>query len=239
MTTIGWQRWQGARYKTAVIGFLHTAAANRATFATLLREMDARVDARHTVDETLLADARAAGTVTPAVARRVAAAVEALVGQGAGVVVCTCSTIGAAAEAASRPAGVTVLRVDRPMAERAVELGRRIVVVAALPSTVGPTTDLLRDVARRAQRAVEITEVVCTDAWPHFERGDTATYLAEVGRALRQAAALGDVVVLAQASMAAAGDAAADLAVPVLSSPRLGVAAAVRALRERGCPTAA
>jgi hypothetical protein len=222
-----------------VIGFLHTAPGHVATFDALLRETDASVPVRHAVDATLLADARAAGTVTPAIARRVAAAVTALVEQGAVVVLCTCSTIGAAAEATPRPPGVRVLRVDRPMAERAVGLGRRIAVVAALSSTLGPTADLLHDVARRADRTIEIAEVVCAEAWPHFERGDVATYLAEVGRALARAAAAGDVIVLAQASMAAAADRAGPLAVPVLSSPRLGVEAAVRAYRERPCSTAA
>ena len=222
-----------------MIGFLHTAPGHVATFDALLHDADAALPARHAVDEMLLADARAAGTVTPAIARRVAAAVTGLVEQGAVVVVCTCSTIGAAAEATPRPPRVTVLRVDRPMAERAVGLGRRIAVVAALSSTLGPTVDLLRDVARRADRAIDIAEVVCADAWPHFERGDVAAYLAEVGRALARAAAAGDVIVLAQASMAAAADGAAHLAVPVLSSPRLGVEAAVRAYRERPWSTTA
>ncbi len=63
------------------------------------------------------------------------------------VVVCTCSTIGGSAEQTRLPHGQSVLRVDRAMAERAVEIGSRIVVAAALESTLAPTTELIQDVA--------------------------------------------------------------------------------------------
>ncbi len=42
---------------------------------------------------------------------------------------------------------------------------------------------------------------------------------------------LGDVIVLAQASMAPAAQLCSDLSVPVLSSPRLGAEAAIEAYR--------
>ena len=222
-----------------MIAFLHTAPAQVATFESLLREEDASVPTRHVVDATLLADARAAGTVTPAIAQRVAAAIASLAGSDVGVVLCTCSTIGAAAEAAPAPAGFTVMRVDRPMAERAVGLGKRIALVATLQSTVAPTEELLRDAARRAGRTIEIAALVCADAWPHFERGDLPSYLDAVSRAIEGAAQDADVVVLAQASMAPAAARASHLSVPVLSSPRLGVQAALRASRVRAGPSPA
>ena len=40
-------------------------------------------------------------------------------------------------------AGMRVVRVDRPMAERAVLTGERIVVLAAVESTLAPTESLL------------------------------------------------------------------------------------------------
>jgi len=214
-----------------MLGFLHTAAVHVATFEQLLRAADARVPSRHVVDATLLDEARAAGSVTPQVAARVGAAVAGLAASGARVVLCTCSTIGDAAEAV---AGVqaTVLRVDRPMAERAVALGPRIAFVAALESTLAPTAALLRDAARRAGRAVALTEVLCAEAWPHFERGELETYYALVAQAADDAAARHDVVVLAQGSMGPAAE-RVRTTVPVLSSPRLGVEAALRARASR------
>src|SRR5215207_2195092 len=107
-----------------MLAFLHTLPAMADRFAALLAELEPAVPARHLVDESLLASARAARAVTPEVRRRVEGAVERLVEEGARVVVCTCSTIGAAAEEARVPPRAAVMRIDRPMAERAVSQGR-------------------------------------------------------------------------------------------------------------------
>jgi hypothetical protein len=217
-----------------MLGFLHTAAAHVATFTQLLGETDASVPSRHVVDAALLDMARAAEAITPAVAARVADVIDAIIASGARVVLCTCSTIGDTAEHAGSGQAL-VLRVDRPMAMRAVALGPRIAFVAALESTVAPTAALLHDAARRAGRAVQLTPVRCAEAWPHFERGALDAYYAAVATAARRAAVDHDVVVLAQGSMAPVAE-LVDVAVPVLSSPRLGIEAAVQAWRERQAP---
>lgn len=182
------------------------------------------VPRRHLVEPALLADARATG-LTPSLAARVHAIVEAA---GAAVVVCTCSTIGGCVEAVTI-AGCTTMRIDRPMAEAAVRSGERIAVVATVASTLGPTRALLLDAARRP---VVISEVLCEGAWARFEAGDNQGYLAAIAPAIVSAAADADVVVLAQASMAGAA-ALCTVRVPVLSSPRLGVKAAVDLWRAR------
>ncbi|MBL3670028.1 hypothetical protein JL475_29410 [Streptomyces sp. M2CJ-2] len=61
-------------------------------------------------------------------------------------------------------------------------------------------------------------------AWARFEAGDTAVYVRRVADAVTDA----DVIVLAQASMAPAERLTAT-AVPVLSSPRPGLAAGAAA----------
>jgi hypothetical protein len=122
-----------------------------------------------------------------------------------------------------------VLRVDRAMAERAIALGPRILVAAALASTLGPTRALLLDAAERAGKTVRINELLCDSAWTHFEQGDHAGYLAAIAKCLHSAAGAVDVIVLAQASMADAAALCIDLNIPILSSPRLGLEAAIRA----------
>jgi hypothetical protein len=114
------------------------------------------------------------------------------------------------------------------MAKKAVATGSRIIVAATLPSTIGPTTDLILDEAHQAGKKVEIVELLCASAWAKFEQGDRQGYLADIAHHLQQAASQGDVIVLAQASMAGAADLCPDLSIPILSSPRLGLEAAVR-----------
>lgn len=206
------------------IGLLHTAQVHVATFDALI---DGRAVATHQVLPALLDRARTTG-IDDALRADIRCAL--LRFDPAHPVVCTCSTIGAAAEEEGQAAGREVIRVDRPMAEAAVRTaaaspGRRIAVVAAVSSTVGPTTELLGSVAEAQGVDVDLCTVSCPDAWAHFEAGDTQRYVLEVARAARRAQALDpvDVVVLAQASMAPAVAHLADLGVPVLCSPGLAV----------------
>lgn len=210
--------------KAPSLALLHTSPVHVAAFAALAAELAPGAHIRHVVDEDLLADARAGG-LTPELAARVAERLREA-GEGADAVLCTCSTIGGLAEAADL-GGTPVLRVDRAMAEAAVAGGPRVAVVAALASTLAPTRALIEGAA--AGRPLAISEHHCADAWPHFEAGDTAAYLAAVAGCARAAAPGADVVVLAQASMAGAAALLADLPVPVLSSPRLGLQAALLA----------
>jgi hypothetical protein len=209
------------------VAFLHTAAVHVETFERLACEADRAIAVRHEIRADLLSDVLAAGAITPVIRAAITAAVQALARDGARVIVCTCSTLGGTAEGVSVPDGVRVLRIDRPMAEQAVESGRRIVVVAALRSTFEPTVALLRDAASKAGRSVDVVEVLCERAWPFFEHGDRAAYLSEIALTIERTARATDLVLLAQASMAPAAELVAHLGVPVLSSPRLGVQTAM------------
>jgi hypothetical protein len=212
--------------------FLHTSPAHIERFQTLAAQLAPGVPVQHLVDESLLQEARETG-ITPELAQRVQIIV-AEAGQEANVILCTCSTIGGCAEEMGQLTGSRVIRVDRPMAEKAVSLGRRLIVAATLASTLEPTRALLQEAAQAAGRTVEIIDLLCDSAWPKFEQGDQEGYLQEIAARLRQVAFKGDVIVLAQASMAGAVDLCADLPIPILSSPRLGVEAALRVYQELG-----
>ena len=208
---------------------LHTAPANVETFDRLLVELAPDVEAKHVLASELLDDARAHG-ITTDLRARVGETVSQAVDNGASVVLCTCSTIGDCAENASIPVDTAVLRVDRAMAEAAVAIGGRIGVAAALESTLAPTEDLIRQVADAAGTTVVLHRILCTEAWALFEVGDRVGFLAAVADAVRAGSTGCDVLVLAQASMAGAADLLGDLPIPVLSSPRLGLQAALALL---------
>jgi hypothetical protein len=214
-----------------MLAFLHTARVHVETFEGLARELDDAIPIRHEVQEALLADALAAGAITGAVRSATIEAVQALARDGAKIIVCTCSTIGAVAEAAPVSDSVRVMRLDRPMAERAVASCRRVVVLAALRSTFEPTVALLHEVALGANRSIEVAEVFCERAWPLFEMGDRAGYVGEIVATIEAKARPGDVILLAQASMAPAAERLGHLGIPVLSSPKLGLEAAMSMYR--------
>ena len=219
------------------LAFLHTSPVHVPTFERLVAQADPSVHVQHTVAEDLLRDAQQLGADHPALVERVRQAVVQAAGGRCKVVVCTCSTIGAAAESVPAGSGV-VLRIDRALGDEAVSRGSRVLVVAALRSTVGPTEALMRECARRAGREVQLELLVVEHAWSHFLSGDREGYLRAIAAAVRPAAHRADVVALAQASMADAAGFLQDLGVPVLSSPALGVARALALLRGAACPAA-
>ena len=217
----------------APLALWHTTESNRATFAALLRELAPDVPLAERVRADLLDAAQPHG-LTPAIRRQVTLDILDMADTtGASVVLCTCSTLGPGAESATDLTDAAVLRVDRPMVERALDHGSRIVVAAALASTLGPTRNLLERAARDRGVTPEVHELLVADAWPLFAAGDRDGYAAAIADALRREAGHADAIILAQASMAGAADLLADLGIPVLASPRLGVEAAVAAWRAR------
>ncbi|WP_306319939.1 MULTISPECIES: aspartate/glutamate racemase family protein [unclassified Streptomyces] len=201
---------------------LHTSPVHVPVFDALRDADHPGLELSHVVREELLERARVEGP--EAVTGEVRALLDAAVADGADAVLCTCSTLGAVAEGLAANLGVAVLRVDRPMAARAVAEGRQIAVVATLRSTFGPTLDLIEEEAGRAGREVSVRTVFVDGAWELFLAGDRDGYLALVATAI-DGIADADVIVLAQASLADAA-ARSRTTLSVLSSPRPGLGAA-------------
>lgn len=203
------------------LAFLHTADVHVPTFEGLARSRAPDLETRHSVKPALLAEALAEGGISAALAVRIGEAVREAA-QDADAVLCTCSTIGAAAEAAAGGLGIPVLRVDRVMAEAAIAAARRILIVATVESTLGPTRDLFEEVAASQGRDVRLRMQLAAGAFDLFRAGDAAGYVAAIEQAVRAALGDAEVVVLAQASMAPAAARLGDLGRPVLTSTTLG-----------------
>jgi Asp/Glu/hydantoin racemase len=207
------------------LGLIHTSATLVPVFADLCKELLPGVETFNIADDSLIKEVIVAGRLTPSVSRRVAGHVIAAQEAGADQVLVTCSSIGEAIERAAALVEIPVLRVDQPMADEAVRIGGKIGVAATLPTTLGPTTDLIRRRAAVAGASPTIVSRLCEGAFDCLMSGDSTKHDALVAEALLDLAATCDVVVLAQASMARVvgqlGDAAPKT--PMLSSPRLAI----------------
>jgi hypothetical protein len=208
-----------------MLAFLHTSPVHVPTFERLVRALNADIPITHEVREELLTQAVADGGVSDATRQAVQSAVQGLVAAGARVVVCTCSTIGEAAEQTPNVDRAYVFRVDRPMAEQATSLGRPILVVAATPTALSTAIGLLQESAKG--RAVAPRQLLCARAWPLFQAGELAAYAQLIASEVDEHAAPGEVVVLAQASMAPAAPLVSLADVELLTSPETGVRAAL------------
>lgn len=205
---------------------VHTVASLVATFKGLCAELIPVLDVSNVVDESLLQQTIRDGYVSTLTRRRLLQLVALAEEAGADAVMVTCSSIGQVVELIRPFVSIPVFRVDEPMADEAVKLGKRIGVAATLRTTLEPTVSLLRARAETAGKPVEITSTVCGGAFDALIAGDTPRHDALVGNALRDLTEKSDVVVLAQASMARVADAISigqTMKTPILSSPRLAI----------------
>jgi Asp/Glu/hydantoin racemase len=207
------------------LGLLHTSATLVPVFQQLCAAKLPGVDVFNIADDSLIKDCIARGTLTPLTARRVLKHLESAEQAGADMILVTCSSIGPAVDAAATMISVPVLRVDQPMADRAVATGRRIGVVATLPTTLEPTAELIRRRAKNAGREIELTSHLCEGAFDALMSGDAPRHDAMVAKALAGLASRVDVIVLAQASMARVVDTLPGdtRKVPILASPPLAI----------------
>lgn len=210
----------------ATVALIHTSPTMIPVFKPLVHELlPADVTTFNMVDESLLCDIIEQGKCPPTTARRLVGHVLSAELAGATHILVTCSSMGHAVEAAQRLCNATVLRVDQPMADRAIATGSRIGVAATLPSTLEPTVDLIRRTAAAAGREVAIDARVIDGAFQAVMNGQTDTHDTLVASAIAELSRTTDVIVLAQASMARVTDALPpdQRPVPILTSPRLAV----------------
>src|SRR5918997_2869963 len=89
----------------------------------------------------------------------------------------TCSSVSKeTVDALARDFDFPVLKIDYPMARRAVRAGRRIGVAATFPPTLVPTSRLLREAAAEAGAEIEIVEEVAPEAYKALLAGDTGRH---------------------------------------------------------------
>jgi hypothetical protein len=212
-----------------MLTFFHTTASNETLFRGLLAEMGPEIPSRHVLAADLLDRAIAQGRITADIAADVKARMRTALDDGAWMLLCTCSTLGTCADQMNDP---RVMRIDRAMAQRATAADGRVLVAACVASTLEPTVKLLRESIPPGQTETpRIETLLMADLWPHFQLGETMVYWQGIAERLRQKASAFDCIVLAQASMAGAADRLSDLPIPVLSSPRIGMEAAIAAYR--------
>jgi Asp/Glu/hydantoin racemase len=204
------------------ISFLHTGAVVIPVITELAATHLPGVEVQHLLDDKIVGDLGADPD-----GRHVADRLETLgrtaVAAGATALVFSCSSISGFAGPLQERLGIPVLRIDEAMADRAVEAGRSVAVIATLPTTLAPTATLLRERAALRGTELDLTEVLVEGAFAAVSSGDRATHDALIAAAVREQTERNDVVVLAQASMAGAAAGLDTGGVPVLTSPELGV----------------
>ena len=185
-------------------------------------------------DPSILADVRAAGYVTTAPAARLIGMYMKAAEEGCEAMLNLCSSVGEVADCAQGVAkyiGVPIVRVDEEMCREAVRLGKRVGVMATLPTTLEPTKGTVARVAREMGRHVDLVDCLVDGAFGL----DQDQFKRRLTDAAREIIDQVDVIVLAQGSMAYAEEHLRGVfGKPFLGSPRFGAAELKKALQAKG-----
>lgn len=185
-------------------------------------------------DPSILAEVRDAGYVTAPPAARLVGMYMTAVSEGADAILNLCSSVGEVADAAQdigRYMGIPIVRVDEEMCREAVRQGKRIGVMATLPTTLIPTKNTIMRVAREMNRKVELVDALVDGAFGLDQEQFRALMSEYAGRIADQV----DVILFAQGSMAYCEEYIHEkYGKVVLSSPVFGAAALKDALVKKG-----
>ncbi|MGF6549494.1 aspartate/glutamate racemase family protein [Paraburkholderia atlantica] len=182
------------------------------------------------MDDSLLNDVRAAGHLTQEVASRIHSYMANAQAMHVDIILNACSSVGEAVDSVRNFVSTPIVKIDEAMAEEASSIGRRIGVVATVSTTLEPTVRLIRKKADELSRTIDVSERIADGAFEALLSGNAALHDEIVKNTISALAEEVDVVVLAQVSMARLVPQLEGVRVPVLSSPRSGVAALKRAL---------
>ena len=202
---------------------IHTSPVSLDELKSLFHEILPDVEMVNIIDDSLLEEVKRNGSITPQIISRMCSYVQVAKTLKPDIIFNQCSSVGEAFDIARTQAECLTLKIDEPMAEKAVSLGARIGVVATVASTVKPSSNLIRNTAKKLGREVTVSEYLVDGALDMLMRGEKDKHNELVIREIRKAEQENDVVVLAQGSMTAILPLLKETEKPVLTSPRLAV----------------
>ncbi len=153
------------------------------------------------IDDSLLNDTREYKGMTVAIANRMLNYAKAAEGSGADGVLVTCTSVNKATKMIRPLLHIPILNIEEPVAEMALESGKRIGVLATVPTSPKAISDVIREKAAEAGKDVEIVERVADGAFDVLRAGNRAKHDEMVCEALYQLAKEVDCIAFAQISM--------------------------------------
>ena len=164
------------------------------------------------------------GKITPEVTSRMVDYIVAAEKTGADAILSLCSSLGPSIDEARKHVKVPVIKIDDAMTELAAKSANKIGVMATVPTTLGPTVDLIKEKAEILKKSVEVTPCLVKGAFELLMSGDKDKHDPMVLESAKELAKTIDIIVFAQASMTRlAGYVSRAVEKDVLTSPRVGI----------------
>ena len=209
-----------------------TSTSNHQDIKDMFKAIDPSIRVNLLTEDSLIQDILANEGPTPSIIKRMCAYAMMAQEAGADLIVNQCSSVSEVADIYEKLLDIPVLKVDQPMAEKAVELGSKIALVTTNTTTVGPSRRLIERCAAAAGKEVEIVECVVDGAMEALFAGDAKKHNDMLRDKIIGLDGQCDVIVLAQGSMIAIMPEVQQVKTPVLTSIPLMVERAVEMLKD-------
>jgi len=217
--------------KTKTLALIHTVSwyhkSVNAPFVEPWLKGNPDVRVCNIMDDSLLCESLNHDGATKAVLKRIQFYALAAEAMGADVAMCSCTTVGEATRLARQYVSIPVFNIDEPMARAAVRQGRRMGIIATVPTSPAATQRQLEYAAQDAGVSISIKIAVNEKAFAHLQAGEIDKHNELVHREMDRLAPKVDVLVLGQISLAQIKHPAR---VPVLQVGHSGLAEARRLL---------
>lgn len=206
------------------LGIIHAALISTKGVQPFIDEIIPEVKVVHHVDDTVqnLNFASPPGVIPRVNLFKFATYAHFLEEAGVDLILLACSTFNSAVEVARPMINIPMLQIDRPMMDLAVAHGKRIGLLATVPTTVPSSERLLSLAAAEAGRKVEITTVLCSEAFAEIKKGNVAKHNELLIAEIEALSKTVDAIVMAQVSMSALEPMLTNTRVPVYNSGRTG-----------------
>lgn len=196
-------------------------------FATPWLKENPDVELINIMDDSLLSESLPNGGPTKEVIKRMVLYYQAAEATGADVLMCSCTTMGPGTRAARQMINKPLFNIDEPMATEAVAKGKKLGILATVPTSAPATETLLEMAADEAAKNIEIKTVINESAFRHLLSGDIEKHNELVHGELEKLQHEADVIVLGQISLA---QIQFDAKVPILQVGHSGFAHARKLL---------
>lgn len=153
------------------------------------------------MDDSLLSDTLRYNGMTPAIASRMLNYAKAAETSGADGVLVTCTSVNQATKFIRPLLNIPILNIEEPVAEQAVAAGKRIGVLATLPTSPAAISRVILEKAQEQGKEVELVPSVVDGAFDVLCAGDRDRHDEMVCEALYRLAKEVDCIAFAQISM--------------------------------------
>ena len=153
------------------------------------------------MDDSLLRSTLDDGGMTPTTASRMLKYAKAAEASGADGIIVTCTSVNAATKSIRPFLNIPIINIEEPVAELAVAAGKKIGILATLPSSPVAIERVIREKAAEVGKEVEIVSRVAEGAFDVLCQGDRHKHDELVCACLYELAKEVDCIAFAQISM--------------------------------------